>query len=132
MKYEIDKLSFDFKIVDNKQPNEITEKPELGIYIYGCFMEGARWNYNTHLLDKSNPKELYIDFPIMHLIPSYKRVPPKTGVYNCPLYKVLSRKGTLSTTGHSTNFVLMLEIPTDLLESVWIKAGVAMFLSLKQ
>ena len=131
-KYPIDKLTFGFKILDNAKPTDIKEKPETGCYIYGCYLEGARWNYDSHLLDDSLPKELYIDFPIIHLIPEYERKPPTSGVYECPLYKVLSRKGTLSTTGHSTNFVLMIEIPTSDPQSVWIKAGVAMFLSLKQ
>lgn len=47
------------------------------------------------------------------------------------MYKVLSRSGTLSTTGHSTNFVMMVEIPTDESEDKWIKAGVAGFLALR-
>jgi len=48
------------------------------------------------------------------------------------LYKVLSRRGTLSTTGHSTNFVLFIELTTDEDAAIWVKAGVAMFLALKQ
>jgi dynein heavy chain len=40
--------------------------------------------------------------------------------------------GTLSTTGHSTNFVLMVELPSGEKENVWTKAGAAMFLALKE
>jgi dynein heavy chain len=56
---------------------------------------------------------------------------PTSGIYKTPIYKVLSRSGTLSTTGHSTNFVMMVEIPTDEKEDKWIKAGVAGFLALR-
>ncbi len=96
------------------------------------FLEGARWNYETHLLDESKPKELYTDVPVIHFLPKQNRELPTSGVYFCPLYKVLSRAGTLSTTGHSTNYVLYVELPTDLDQGDWVKAGVAMFLALKQ
>jgi len=46
------------------------------------------------------------------------------------MYKVLSRAGTLSTTGHSTNFCLWLEYPTRDDPTKWVRAGVAIFLAL--
>lgn len=129
---EIDLLSFEFKILDHLTPEAVTEKPEDGCYVYGMYLEGAKWNYDAHILDTSANRELYTDVPLIHMLPVKNRKPPETGIYHAPLYKVLSRQGTLSTTGHSTNFVLMVEIPSKADESVWIKAGVAMFLALKQ
>jgi dynein heavy chain len=64
-------------------------------------------------------------------VPVINRVPEKTGIYYCPLYKVVSRAGTLMTTGHSTNFVMYIEIPSNQPENIWIIAGVACFLALR-
>lgn len=109
----------------------MTGKPEAGVLIYGMYLEGCKWNYETHMLDESDPKKLYVEMPMIHLLPVMDRVVPTTGIYECPLYKVLSRSGTLSTTGHSTNFVFFMEIPSQDERDKWIKAGVACFLALK-
>jgi len=95
------------------------------------FIEGARWDSTTHALGHSKPKELYTELPLIWLVPVADRKQPETGIYNCPVYKVLSRAGTLSTTGHSTNFVMYIELPSVDPESTWIKAGVAGFLALR-
>ena len=95
------------------------------------YLEGCKWDFETHMLGDSDPKKLFIELPLLHLKPIIDRVPPKDGFYHCPLYKVLSRTGTLSTTGHSTNYVVMMEIPSSEEQRKWIKAGVAAFLALK-
>jgi len=40
----IDKLSFEFKFLDHISHTDIKQKPDDGCYIYGMFIEGARWN----------------------------------------------------------------------------------------
>ncbi|CAJ1398655.1 unnamed protein product [Effrenium voratum] len=129
---EIDLLSFSQKVMDNvvNPKKELTMAPEDGVYIYGLYMEGARWDCTTHLVQESEPKVLFTELPTLWFLPVKDRVPDVKD-YRCPTYKVLSRKGTLLTTGHSTNFVLYLELPTDQAVSKWIKAGVASFLALK-
>jgi dynein heavy chain len=127
----IDRISFDFKYLDTLKPEDITQKPADGIYVYGVYLEGARWDYERHAITDPNPKELYSEMPLIWLIPKENREEKKEGVYLCPIYKVLSRAGTLSTTGHSTNFVMYFEVPSLLNQDEWVKAGVAGFLALR-
>ena len=139
--FPIDTIGFDFIMLDTFSSDAITTKPQDGVYIRGLFLEGARWDPEIRSLNDSRPKQLFSPAPIMHLSPCKDRQEPSGGIYRCPIYKVLSRRGVLSTTGHSTNFVMWIEIPSNREDGInndgkvdqleWAKGGVAAFCSLK-
>jgi len=125
----IDTISFGFNVM-RETADELTQGPEDGCYIRGLFVEGARWDKQAHKLVESKAKQLYTEMACLWLMPEPNRKAPETGIYRCPVYKTLTRAGTLSTTGHSTNFVFWVEIPSDKEQSHWIKRGVAMLCAL--
>jgi dynein heavy chain len=148
----IDTISNNFVIRDDLKVDgsDVTERPKDGCYIWGLWLEGAGWCFETHALTDSEPRKLYTELPVMHLDPMADRPYTQSGIYRCPVYKTLLRAGMLSTTGHSTNFVCWCEIPSttetvfrpnlvsetnqavQLADSEkWILAGVALFCQLR-
>ncbi|PKU37716.1 dynein heavy chain axonemal [Limosa lapponica baueri] len=125
----IDTISFSFQVM-KEAVSDLTRPPNEGCYIHGLFLEGARWDPAAFQLAESRPKELYTEMAVIWLLPVPNRKPPATGTYLCPIYKTLTRAGTLSTTGHSTNYVIAVEIPTDKPQKHWIKRGTALICAL--
>jgi len=129
-KIGIDTVSLEF-VNQTMEHTDIKERKPDGAIIWGMFVEGARWDIPQNSLVESRAKELFTPYVPIWLSPIQHRPKPDPAVtLMCPCYKVLTRKGTLSTTGHSTNFVTTIEVPTNINPDHWIKRGVALFLAL--
>jgi dynein heavy chain len=121
----VDVLSFEFFICETDDPHDVDCAPESGIYIYGMFLDGAKWDYAEETLADQDFGVMYCTAPIVQFVP-VKDYKPSPETYTCPLYKTSVRAGTLSTTGHSTNFVLPIEMYTQDPPAYWILKGAAL------
>ena len=122
----IDTLSFKFGICGFDPPET---HPEDGVLCSGMMLEGAKWDPDAAMVVDSVLGEMYTPLPIVHFIPAVGHVIAPTS-YACPIYKTAVRKGVLSTTGMSTNFVVAVELPTAVDPDTWVLAGVAALLNL--
>jgi dynein heavy chain, axonemal len=104
----------------------VTEKPEIGVNIHGLYMQGAKWDYKKKCVEDSDPKVAIVQFPVIWLEPIEDKEYTLEKKYQCPLYKTSTRAGELSTTGHSTNFVLFIDLPTETQPENWIRRGTAL------
>ncbi|GMH33280.1 hypothetical protein BSKO_01114 [Bryopsis sp. KO-2023] len=127
-KIPIDHIDFDFEVKDRE--GDCDAAPEDGALCNGLFVEGCRWDYKNHVLGESEPKVLFTAMPAIWMVPTELSKFRDFQNYNCPLYKTPDRRGVLSTTGHSTNFVMDVRLPSHEDASHWTKRGVAMLTSL--
>ncbi len=93
----IDLLAFEFQVMPTKTASV---RPEEGQYVYGVFLEGARWDVKDNSIVESQPKVLYDAMPIIWLKPGQRAQFDLKNTYDCPVYKTSARRGTLSTTGY--------------------------------
>lgn len=106
-----------------------------GVLINGLYLEGAQWNRKGHHLDEPTARILFDSLPIIDMIVRQNNeenhlVDVEQTEYDAPLYQTTERRGTLSTTGHSTNFIMFLQFASVQPISHWINRGTATFCQL--
>uniref|UniRef100_A0A4X1URR4 Dynein axonemal heavy chain 17 n=1 Tax=Sus scrofa TaxID=9823 RepID=A0A4X1URR4_PIG len=105
--------------VTKKNREDMTAPPREGAYVYGLFMEGARWDTQTGAIAEARLKELTPAVPVVFIkaVPA-DRVETKN-VYECPVYKTRVRGPT---------YVWTFNLKTKEKAAKWILAAVALLL----
>jgi len=129
-KIAIDRIIWNFEV--QKLNFVPSGHPDRGAYSNGLFMDGARWDDDNMCVADSFPKVLWSVMSPFWLKPVEKAEDAHdyNKLYNAPIYKTSERKGVLSTSGHSSNFIMYLSIPHSCQpphsERFWTKRGVAL------
>jgi len=123
----IDALKMRNTLVSILDPNDAKVGAPQGVYIHGLYLQGARVDVGKgmNLVDPM-PGVLFDALPLVNLLPTNHDTEDDSSFYQCPVYKTSLRAGTLSTTGHSTNFVMSLDLPSDQPSDHWIRRGAAL------
>lgn len=105
--------------VTKKTREDMAGPPREGAYVHGLFMEGARWDTQTGMINEARLKELAPPMPIIFIraIPVDRM--ETRNVYECPVYKTKTRGPT---------YVWTFNLKSKEKSSKWILGGVALLL----
>lgn len=141
---------------EGKKEYFIVDRPEDGVIVWGLFLDGAAWEGGANgALSDPKPKELFSVAPSIWIKPIEREAAAAEAaardeavimarangvvasemprqVYDCPMYKTSERRGVLSTTGQSTNFVMSVQLPCETRPEFWTLRGTALLTQLDE
>ena len=102
----------------NVLTQEPTGTPGTGLHIHGLYIENGQWDHSSQRLAESRKLELLTTMPHVWMQPHAEGTPTAgeqevANKYDCPLYRNYTRRGMLSSLGHSSNFVMVLSLPCE-------------------
>lgn len=134
----IDMLEFEYPVLSGPM-TEVHEPPKVGAFIYGLYLEGARWEAGEDHLQEPKPMELYCSMPVIHLKPANKKSKAgeteniysrKGEYYKCPTYYYPIRSGTVDRDSYI--MTIDLKFGPNHSHEFWIKRGTALLMSLAE
>nr|KAF6455666.1 dynein axonemal heavy chain 17 [Rousettus aegyptiacus] len=116
--WPLDKMCLSVEVT-KKTREDMTAPPREGSYVYGLFMEGARWDTQTGVIAEARLKELTPAMPVIFV----KAIPvdrmETKNMYECPVYKTRIRGPT---------YVWTFNLKTKEKAAKWVLAAVALLL----
>ncbi|EGD79180.1 outer dynein arm heavy chain beta [Salpingoeca rosetta] len=129
--WPLDKMCMNCDVTKKYNKEDFTTPPREGSYICGLFMEGARWDTGSGIIQDARLKELTPTMPILYLkaIPVEKR--DTRNIYECPTFKTKERgrANEQVAVGVCPGFVWSFDLRTKAHPNKWTLAGVALLLS---
>ncbi|XP_043285223.1 dynein axonemal heavy chain 10 [Venturia canescens] len=103
---------------------EIEDRPDQGCYVQGLFLEGARWDWMNSCLEKSHPKVLIEELPIVTVIPIETHRLKLQNTIKTPVYTTSNRRNAMGV-----GLVFEADLGTTEHISWWVLQGVCLILN---
>ena len=108
--------------VVNMEREEVRKGPDEGVYIYGLFLDGCRWDKQGNKLADSVPKVLFAPLPVLLVtgqLANEKKADSYS--YSAPCYKNKTRRGL--------NFIFPVDLRSEEPTQKWTLRGVCLLCS---
>ncbi|KAG9349499.1 hypothetical protein JZ751_027944, partial [Albula glossodonta] len=117
--WALDKMNLTVDVT-KKFKEDFNQPAREGAYVYGLYMEGARWDIQGGNITEARLKELTPSMPVIFVraIPNDRQ--ETRNIYECPVYKTKLRGPTYVWTFH---------LKTKERPAKWVLAGVALLLN---
>ncbi|XP_060774018.1 dynein axonemal heavy chain 11 [Neoarius graeffei] len=117
--WPLDKMTLTVDVT-KKFKEEFNQPAREGAYVYGLYMEGARWDIQNGTITEARLKELTPRMPVIAVraVPNDRQ--ETRNIYECPVYKTKLRANT---------YVWTFNLKSRERPAKWVLAGVALLLS---
>jgi len=103
-----------------QERDDVKHGPSEGIYIYGLYLDGCKWDKGKGSLIDSDPKVLYAPLPVLHIAAtgSVDKSKVRDTIYDCPVYRAPKRTGL--------NYITTVKLKSDEGSIKWVLRGVCL------
>jgi dynein heavy chain len=114
--WPLDKATLMITVSSYTRTAQVLQKPSVGCYISGMYLEGAGWDTERKCLVVQKPKELVLELPLMRVMPLERSKMRTQNMLRTPIYLTQKRRDAagvglvqtawLETTEHASFWVL--------------------------
>ena len=123
--WPLDRSTLYTQVTKFTSADQIKEKPELGCYVSGLFLEGASWDKQRQCLVRQPPKVLVQELPILRVVPVESTKIKLTNTFRTPVYVTQARRNAMGV-----GLVMEADLASYEHDSHWVLQGVALSLNI--
>lgn len=123
--WPLDKSVMYTKVTKFSSPDQVEERPEMGCYVSGLYLEGAAWDLEESCLIPQPPKVLVQELPLLRVIPIEASKLKLQDTLKTPVYVTQDRRNAMGV-----GLVFSADLSTAEHPSRWVLQGVSLSLNI--